>query len=274
MSRQVAARLDHFLGQLDRVVTEVRAGSDALSTAAAQVSSLARSVSEGTGQQAAAVEETKASLEEINASIRQTAENSRAMEAIATTSASDGEESGKAVARTVTAMKSIAGKISVIEEIAYQTNLLSLNAAIEAARAGEHGHGFGVVAEEVRRLAERAQAAAKEVRATAAESVETAERSGKLLEELVPNILKTANLVREVTAASAEQAGGVSHVDQAMNNVDQVAQRNATGAEQLSATARDMADRTAALRELVAAVHIDTGAVMHAPPREGMPQGR
>jgi methyl-accepting chemotaxis protein len=268
MSRQVAARLDHFLGQLNRVVTEVRDGSDALSTAAAQVAALARSVSEGTGQQAAAVEETKSSLEEINASIRQTAENSRAMEAMASTSAKSGEESGKAVARTVAAMKSIAGKISVIEEIAYQTNLLSLNAAIEAARAGEHGHGFGVVAEEVRRLAERAQAAAKDVRATAAESVETAERSGELLEALVPNILKTADLVREVTSASAEQASGVSHVDRAMGNVDEVAQRNASGAEQLSATAREMAHRTTALQELVAAVRLDRAAVMPASHRD------
>jgi methyl-accepting chemotaxis protein len=269
MSRQVAQRLDHFLGQLNRVVTEVRAGSDALSTAASQVASLARTVSEGTGQQAAAVEETKSSLEEMNASIRQTAENSRAMEAIAMTSARDGEESGRSVARTVAAMKGIAGKISVIEEIAYQTNLLSLNAAIEAARAGEHGHGFGVVAEEVRRLAERAQAAAKEVRATAAESVETAERSGRLIDELLPSIRRTADLVREVTAASAEQATGVSHVDGAMSNVDKVAQLNATGAEQLSATAREMANRTAALRELVANVRIDTSVAVngggHAP---------
>jgi methyl-accepting chemotaxis protein len=184
------------------------------------------------------------------------------MEAIATTSARDGEESSRSVARTVAAMKGIAGKISVIEEIAYQTNLLSLNAAIEAARAGEHGHGFGVVAEEVRRLAERAQAAAKEVRATAAESVETAERSGRLIEELVPSIRRTADLVREVTAASAEQATGVSHVDRAMSNVDHVAQRNATGAEQLSATAREMANRTAVLRELVGSVRLDTAVAM------------
>ena len=195
------------------------------------------------------------------------------------TSARDGEESGRSVAGTVAAMKGIAGKISVIEEIAYQTNLLSLNAAIEAARAGEHGHGFGVVAEEVRRLAERAQAAAKEVRATAAESVQTAERSGRLIDELLPSIRRTADLVREVTAASSEQAAGVSHVDRAMGNVDKVAQLNATGAEQLSATAREMANRTAALRELVASVKLDTsmavngnGAAAPAPPPPRRPE--
>jgi methyl-accepting chemotaxis protein len=262
MSRLVASRLNHFLGELERVVMEVRTGADDLSAAASQVSALANSVSDGTMQQAAAIQEVSSSLTEIDVSLRQTTDNSRTMETMAMASSRDGEESGTAVARTVTAMKSIASKISVIEDIAYQTNLLSLNAAIEAARAGEHGRGFGVVADEVRRLSERAQAAAKDVGATAAASVDTAERSGKLIEELVPNIRRTAELVREVVAAAVEQASGVTHVGQAMSNVDDVAQRNASGAEELSATANQLATQAGSLRTLVASVSVDSAMVV------------
>jgi methyl-accepting chemotaxis protein len=198
------------------------------------------------------VEETTSSLEEMSASITQNAESSRQTESMAKEGAQNAEESGKAVTETVTAMKTIAEKISIIEEIAYQTNLLALNAAIEAARAGEHGKGFAVVATEVRKLAERAQKAAKEIGAEAGSSVKVAERSGKLIVELVPVIRKTADLVQEVAAASAEQSAGVAQVSKAMGTVDQVTQRNASAAEELSSTAEEMASQAESLQQLMA----------------------
>ncbi len=237
--------------QLRGIIGEVRAGADALAGASAQVSATAQMLSQGTGEQAASVAETTSSLEEMNASITQNAESSRQTEAMASEGARNAEESGKAVAESVGAMRSIAEKISIIEEIAYQTNLLALNAAIEAARAGEHGKGFAVVATEVRKLAERSQTAAKEIGSLAAGSVNVAERSGQLIGELVPAIRKTADLVQEVAAASAEQSASVSQVSKAMGTVDQVTQRNASAAEELSSTAEEMASQAAALQQLI-----------------------
>ncbi len=161
-------------------------------------------MSQGTSEQAASVEETTSSLEEMSASINQNAENSKLMEQMSSKGAADAESSGQVVNQTVSAMKPIAEKISFIEEIAYQTNLLALNAAIEAARAGEHGKGFAVVASEVRKLAERSQGSAKEIGGLASASVQVAERSGKLLDELVPAIRKTAEMVQEVALPPAQ----------------------------------------------------------------------
>jgi methyl-accepting chemotaxis protein len=238
--------------KLAQTIGEVRAGADALAGASAQVSATAQTLSSGTGEQAASVEETTSSLEEMSASITQNAENSRQTESMAKEGAKNAEESGRSVTETVEAMKSIAEKISIIEEIAYQTNLLALNAAIEAARAGEHGKGFAVVATEVRKLAERAQKAAKEIGELAGTSVRVAERSGKLIVELVPVIRKTADLVQEVAAASAEQSSGVTQVSKAMGTVDQVTQRNASAAEELSSTAEEMASQAESLQQLMA----------------------
>jgi methyl-accepting chemotaxis protein len=233
------------------VIAEVRAGASALSAASAQVASASQSLSQGTSEQAASVEETSASLEQMNASITQNAAASRRTEQVALAGARDAEESGRTVAEAMGAMRQIAGKVSIIEEIAYQTNLLALNAAIEAARAGDHGKGFAVVATEVRKLAERSQAAAREIDALATSSTEVAERSGRLLGGLVPAIRNTAELVQEVAAASQEQAAGVTEINKAMSQVDQVTQRNASAAEELASTAEEMASQAESLQSVV-----------------------
>jgi methyl-accepting chemotaxis protein len=243
--------LDQMARRLREVIGEVRSGAEALNAAAAQVSATALGLSQGTAEQSAAVEETTSSLEEMSASISQNAENSRQTEQMASQAARDAEESGKAVGETVGAMRHITERISIIQEMAYQTNLLALNAAIEAARAGEHGRGFAVVAAEVRKLAERAQKAAKEIEDQASGSVEVAERSGQLLGTLVPAIRKTADLVQEVAAASAEQSAGVGQVNKAMGQIDQVTQRNASAAEELASTAEEMVSRAETLRHVV-----------------------
>jgi methyl-accepting chemotaxis protein len=259
---QLLAAMGRMTGRLRGVVGDVRSGADVLarassqvvsvvgqvSSAASQVSASAQTLSQGTSEQAASVEETTSSLEEMSASISQNAENSRQMEQMALQGAKNGQESARSVDDTVDAMRSIAQKISIVEEIAYQTNLLALNAAIEAARAGEHGRGFAVVAAEVRKLAERSQAAAKEIGGLAASSVKVAERSRGLLADLVPAIRKTADLVQEVAAASLEQSAGVSQINRALENVDQITQRNASSAEELSSTAEEMASQAEEMR--------------------------
>jgi len=270
---QMGGHLNTFLGKLERIIVEVKGGATAIAAASQQVASSSSSLSQGTSEQAASAEETTSSLEEMSASIQQNSENSRQMEHVASKGAREAEESGKAVSQTVEAMKAITEKIDIVDEIAYQTNLLALNAAIEAARAGEHGKGFAVVATEVRKLAERSQAAAKEISLLATDSVKVAEQSGRLLDELVPSIKKTAELVQEVSAASREQSSGVNQINKAMGQVDQVTQRNASSAEELSSTAEELASQSQALLELMNYFKVgggDSGAsVMH---RRHVPQ--
>src|SRR6266511_2351854 len=237
---QLQTAMQAMAEQLAQVIGQVRSGADALGTASGQVAATAQALSAGTGEQAASVEETTASLEEMSSSITQNAENGRQTEQMALRGAKDAEDGGTAIAETVDAMRSIVEQIAIIEEMAYQTNLLALNAAIEAARAGEHGRGFAVVASEVRKLAERAQKAAKEIGTLAGSSTKVAERSGKLLTSLVPAIRKTAELVQEVAAASQEQGSGVSQINKAMGQVEQITQRNASAAEELASQAESL----------------------------------
>ena len=237
--------------KLTQTISEVRDGASAVNSAAMQVSASAQALSQGTNSQASSVEETTASLEELNASISGNAENSRQTEDIASRSAKDAEESAKIVVATVDAMKTIAEKVTIIEDIAYMTNLLALNAAIEAARAGEHGRGFAVVATEVRKLAERSQKAAKEINTVAAGSVLVAEKAGQQLNQLVPSIRKTAELVQEVAASSLEQSNSVREMNNAMIQVDQVTQRNAAASEELSSTAEELSAQSEALMQQV-----------------------
>jgi methyl-accepting chemotaxis protein len=179
---------------------------------------------------------------------------------MASKAAKEATEGGEAVKETVTAMKSIAGKIGIIDDIAYQTNLLALNAAIEAARAGEHGKGFAVVAAEVRKLAERSQVAAQEIGELAGGSVDMAERAGKLLDEMVPSINKTSDLVQEITAASEEQSAGVGQINTAMSQLNQITQQNASSSEELAATAEEMSSQAEQLQQAMSFFQLEGGA--------------
>jgi methyl-accepting chemotaxis protein len=238
--------------KLRGVVSDVKRASDNLASGSQSLSSTAQQLSQGTAEQASTIEEVSSSMEEMVANIEQNAENARHTEQIAVKVAIDAREGGEAVARTLKAMKDIAAKISIVEEIARQTNLLALNAAIEAARAGEQGKGFAVVAAEVKKLAQRSQEAAAEISERSTSSVEVAEKAGEMLLQIVPEIQKTAELVKEIAAASSEQKMGTSHVSKAVEQIDQVIQQNASTSEELAATSEELTAQADALKELMA----------------------
>ncbi|MDO8208610.1 MAG: methyl-accepting chemotaxis protein [Gallionella sp.] len=257
-------RLTHAIntmaGNVASIVADVRNAAAGLSSSSDEVSSTALSLSESSIEQAESVKATGASVEQMGASINQNSENARVTDGMATQAARQATQGGVAVKETVNAMKLIAGKIGIIDDIAYQTNLLALNAAIEAARAGVHGKGFAVVAAEVRKLAERSQVAAQEIGELAGSSVNQAESAGKLLDEIVPAINKTSDLVQQISAASKEQSAGVGQINTAMNHLNQVTQQNASASEQLAATAEEMSGQATQLQDLMAFFKVDGAA--------------
>ena len=245
----LARALSGMMVSLRSFVGTVIASAGNVGSGSSQISATAQTLSQGAAEQAAAAEEVSASIVELGATIRQTAENSGAAEIVARKSAEDAATGGQSVARTLSAMKEITDKTSIIEEIARQTNLLALNAAIEAARAGGAGKGFAVVASEVRKLAEHAQAAAKEISALSRQSLIVADQAESTIMAVVPDIRMTADVVQEISAASGEESAGVSQIGKAITQLDTVIQQNASASEELAAMAEELNSQAAQLTE-------------------------
>jgi methyl-accepting chemotaxis protein len=245
----LACALSTMVGNLRDFVVSVKTSADNVGAGSGQISSTAQQLSQGATEQASAAEEVSASVEELGSTIKQNAENSGIAEGIARKSAIDAASGGDSVTKTVSAMKDIAGRISIIEEIARQTNLLALNAAIEAARAGEAGKGFAVVASEVRKLAERSQVAAKEISELSGSSLEVADRAGSTIMLVVPDIQKTAEVVQEISSASREQSAGVDQITTAITQLDTVIQNNAAASEELASMAEELNSQAELLQQ-------------------------
>jgi len=248
---QLANSLRNMQNQLTEVARGVKTASDNVASGSQEISSSSQQMSQGATEQASSAEQVSSSMEEMTSNIRQNTDNAVQTEKIAAQAAQDAEKGGQAVSKTVSAMREISEKISIIDDIARNTNLLALNAAIEAARAGEQGKGFAVVAAEVRKLAERSQKAAGEISDLSSDSVDVAEEAGQMLEKMVPDIKKTAELVQEISASSKEQDSGAEQINQAVMQLDQVIQQNASSSEEMASMAEELDSQADTLQDSV-----------------------
>jgi len=243
--------LAEMIKAIGEIVTQVQTSGDNIADASQQMSANSQTVSQGASEQASAAEEVSSSMEQMASNIQQNTDNAQQTEKIAAKAAEDILVGSQNVNTTVVSMKKIAEKVSIIGDIAFQTNILALNAAVEAARAGEHGKGFAVVAAEVRKLAERSHIAAGEINELTKSSVDVADKAGKLLESIVPDIQKTAKLVQEITAASIEQNSGANQINNAINQLNKVTQQNAASAEEMATSSEELSSQADSLKDLI-----------------------
>ena len=288
---QLMTALADMSGSLVRIVSEVRSGTETIGTASSEIAAGNLDLSARTEQQAGSLEETASAMEELTATVRQNSDNARQAKQMAV-SASDkavrgGEVMGDVI-RTMEAIDSASNKIadiiSVIDGIAFQTNILALNAAVEAARAGEQGRGFAVVATEVRNLAHRSAAAAKEIKTLISDSVEQVEQGGKLVQqagaamtEVVDTVRSVTDIVSEISAASAEQSTGIDEINRAITQMDEVTQQNAALVEEAAAASQSLQEQAGNLASVVGAfklAHDQASAAQHSTPVRQAPAAK
>ena len=256
---QLCDALSDMAGRLRIIVQEIIEGADNITSASMEMSSTSQTVSQGASEQASSTEEISASMEQMTANIQQNTDNSKQTEAIATKAVVSIKEGTESTNVAVNSMKEIAEKIKIINDIAFQTNILALNAAVEAARAGEHGKGFAVVAAEVRKLAERSKIAADEINVLSNSGVQVSEKAGRQLAVLVPEIEKTSNLIREISASSNEQNSGAEQINNAIQQLSQVTQQNAAASEELASSSEELASQAEQLKDLISYFQVDDG---------------